>query len=255
MNDATRRLRRRGKADGTSSNRWAAAVKHLRSVDAYLKALIDRVGPCRLEPHPDRFAALVRSIVSQQISTSAARSINQKLIALGGDPPRPDRLIELGEIQLRTVGLSGAKARYVLNLAEAVNSGELPLHLFDDTWDDQTIIRSLVAVKGIGVWTAHMFLIFVMNRPDVFPAGDLGVRAALRARHGLAELPAPRDCHPLAEPWKPYRSIASWYIWRGIDTKKPDSEKDSKIDKGTSRRDKAGRQGEHGARVGRGKKR
>jgi DNA-3-methyladenine glycosylase II len=218
-----------------------------------MKALIDRVGPCRLEPHPDRFAALVRSIVSQQISTSAARSINQKLITLGGDPPRPARLIELGELQLRNVGLSAAKARYVLNLAEAVVSGELPLNLFDDAWDDQTITQALVAVKGIGVWTAHMFLIFVMNRPDVFPAGDLGVRAALRERHGLTELPAPRDCHALAESWRPYRSIASWYIWRGVDTKAPDSKKDSQTETSASRRGKAGRQDDNRARTRRGK--
>ena len=119
------------------------------------------------------------------------------------------------------MGLSSGKARYILNLAEAVVSGELPLDEFDDTWDDQTITRALTAVKGIGVWTAEMFLIFVMNRPDVFPAGDLGVRVALRDRHGLAELPAPRDCHSLAELWRPYRTVASWYIWRGIDTPGP----------------------------------
>ena len=241
MNDANRRRPSRpGKAKPASLDRWAAAVKHLRRVDPHLKAIIDRIGPCRLEPHPDRFAALVRAIVGQQISTSAARSINQKLVTLAGDPPRPERLIELGEPRLRTVGLSSAKARYILNLAEAVVSGDLPLEEFDDTWDDQTIIESLIAVKGIGVWTAEMFLIFVMNRPDVFPAGDLGVRAALRERHGLAELPAPRDCHPLVEAWRPYRTVASWYIWRRIDTQKVDSTKDSEPVKRTSRRSKAG---------------
>ena len=201
-----------------------------------MKAIIDRIGPCRLEPHPDRFAALVRAIVGQQISTKAARSINLKLIALGGDPPRPERLIELGEARLRTVGLSSAKARYVLNLAEAVVSGELPLDQFDDTWDDESITRSLIAVKGIGVWTAEMFLIFVMNRPDVLPAGDLGVRVALKGRHGLAELPAPRDCHALAEPWRPYRTVASWYIWRGVDTPRPASAEEAEPGKPESRR-------------------
>jgi DNA-3-methyladenine glycosylase II len=246
MNDITRRRpSRSSKANQNSLNRWAAAIKHLRRVDPHLKAIIDRIGPCGLEPHPDRFAALVRSIIGQQISTKAARSIHLKLVVLGGDPPRPERLIELGEAQLRTVGLSSAKARYVLNLAGAVVRGELPLHEFDDTWDDQTILQALVAVKGIGVWTAEMFLIFVMNRPDVLPASDLGVRVALRERHGLAELPAPRDCHGLAERWRPYRSVASWYIWRGIDTPKPDSKTDSKPDSQTgsrtSRRSKSGR--------------
>jgi DNA-3-methyladenine glycosylase II len=224
MSDGRRpHVSRRQRLNRISPDRWGAAVKHLRGVDPHLKAIIDRIGRCRLEPHPDRFAALVRSIIGQQISTKAARSIHLKLTTLGGDPPRPDRLIELGEPELRTVGLSSAKARYILNLAEAVLSGELPIEDFDETWDDHAITRALTAVKGIGVWTAEMFLIFVMNRPDVLPASDLGVRVALRDRHGLAELPAPRDCEVLAERWRPYRTVASWYIWRGIDSPKPAS--------------------------------
>jgi DNA-3-methyladenine glycosylase II len=199
-------------------NRWAAAVRHLRRVDPHLRAIIDRVGPCRLEPHVDRFSALVSSIISQQISTTAARSINARLVAIGGQPHQPARLIEIGEVRLRTVGLSSAKARYVLNLAEAVASGRVPLDEFDDSWDDQAITQSLTAVKGIGVWTAEMFLIFVLNRPDILPVNDLGVRVGLRDRHGLAELPRPRDCHSLAETWRPYRTIASWYLWKGADT-------------------------------------
>jgi DNA-3-methyladenine glycosylase II len=186
-----------------------------------LRTIIDRVGPCRLEPHQDRFGALVRSIISQQISTKAARSINARLIALGGEPHRPDRLIELGEASLRGAGLSGAKARYVLNLAEAVAGRTVPIDAIDDSWDEPTIIKTLTSVKGIGVWTAEMFMIFVLNRPDVLPASDLGVRAALRDRHGLAELPRPKDCFALAELWRPYRSIASWYIWRGVDAALP----------------------------------
>jgi DNA-3-methyladenine glycosylase II len=242
MNEPRRpRSSRRRRENRVSSERWAAAVRHLREVDPHLKAIINRIGPCRLEPQPDRFASLVRSIISQQISTKAARSINLRLTALGGSPPRPERLIELGEPELRTVGLSGAKARYILNLAEAVVSGELLIDEFDDTWDDQAITRALTAVKGIGVWTAEMFLIFVMNRPDVLPANDLGVRVALRNRHGLAELPAPRDCHALAEPWRPYRSIASWYIWRGIDTPEPQSGRKAAALEVDSRRRKRGR--------------
>jgi DNA-3-methyladenine glycosylase II len=199
-------------------NRWAAAVRHLRQVDPHLRAIIDRVGPCGLEPHPDRFSALVRSIIGQQISTKAAASIHARLVAMGGEPHQPARLIEIGEADLRTVGLSSAKARYVLNLAEAVASGQVPLDEFDDSWDDQAITNALTAIKGIGVWTAEMFLIFVLNRPDILPVSDLGVRVGLRNRHGLAELPKPRDCHSLAEIWRPYRSIASWYIWKGTDT-------------------------------------
>jgi DNA-3-methyladenine glycosylase II len=209
--------RARTAASALTQNRWAAAVKHLRRVDPHLRAIIDRVGPCRLEPHVDRFGALVRSIVSQQISSKAAASINRRLVDLGGEPHCPVRLIDLGEASLRTVGLSSAKARYVLNLAGAVASGQLPLDEFDDSWDDQAITESLTAIKGIGVWTAEMFLIFALNRPDILPTSDLGVRVGLRDRHGLAELPKPRDCHALAETWRPYRTIASWYLWKGTD--------------------------------------
>ena len=139
-------------------------------------AIIDRVGPCRLEPKLDRFGTLVRAIIGQQISTKAAASIHGRLVEIGGEPHRPDRLIELGEDALRGVGLSGVKARYVLNLAEAVASGAVPLDAIDDSWDDAKVTEALVSIKGIGVWTAEMFLIFALNRPDVLPVGDLGVR-------------------------------------------------------------------------------
>jgi DNA-3-methyladenine glycosylase II len=217
MNDAAQKRAKSGQRSVQIANRWAAAVKHLRRVDPHLRSIIDRVGPCRLEPHIDRFSALVRSIIGQQISSKAALSINRRLVEIGCEPHHPARLIELGEASLRTVGLSSAKARYVLNLAEAVVSGQLPLDQFDDSWDDEAITQSLTAIKGIGVWTAEMFLIFALNRPDILPTSDLGVRVGLRDRHGLAELPKPRDCHALAEAWRPYRTIASWYLWKGTD--------------------------------------
>jgi DNA-3-methyladenine glycosylase II len=223
-NMARRRSSRVGKSDpiaapvAPSPNRWAAAVRHLRRVDPHLRAIIDRIGPCRLEPRPDRFGTLVRAIIGQQISSKAAASIHSRLVEIGGQPHRPERLIELGEDALRGVGLSGVKARYVLNLAEAVASGAAPLNAIDDSWDDARITEVLIAIKGIGVWTAEMFLIFALNRPDVLPTRDLGVRVGLRDRHGLAELPRPSECCALAEHWRPYRSIASWYLWREADT-------------------------------------
>ena len=119
---------------------------------------------------------------------------------------------------MRGVGLSGVKARYVLNLAEAVASAAVPLDAIDDSWEDTKVTEALVSIKGIGVWTAEMFLIFALNRPDVLPGGRPGRALGLRDRHGLAELPRPRDCHALAEHWRPYRSIASWYLWRSNDT-------------------------------------
>lgn len=207
-------------------------MRHLRKVDPRLCTIIDRVGPCLLEPHPHRFSALVRSIVSQQISTKAAQSINCRLMDAAGDPYQPARLIELGELPLRGAGLSGQKARYVLNVADAVASGRVPLDAIDDSWDDQAVIKSLTTIKGVGVWTAEMFLIFVLNRPDVLPSGDLGVRAALRIHHDLPDLPKPSECPALAEAWRPYRTIASWYIWRGIDTKganKPPVQEKAKV--------------------------
>jgi DNA-3-methyladenine glycosylase II len=125
----------------------------------------------------------------------------------------------LNEEQLRSVGLSASKARYVHNLAEAVATGVVPVDDFDDSWDDAAIIASLTSIKGIGVWTAEMFLIFSLNRPDVLPVHDLGVRSGLRDHHGLDDLPKPGDCHALAEAWRPFRTVASWYLWRSRDTR------------------------------------
>ena len=201
----------------SSTDPWSDAVRHLRRVDAHLRTVIRRIGPCRLTPRPDRFGTLVNSIVAQQISAKAAASINGRLLALAGQPHRPEPLLALGEPPLRSVGLSAAKARYVLNLAEAVASGAVPLADFDDSWDDAAIVASLTSIKGIGVWTAEMFLIFSLNRPDVLPAHDLGVRVAIRDRHGLSNLPTPKECHALAEPWRPFRTVASWYIWQNVD--------------------------------------
>jgi len=223
-NTTRRRSPRARKTDPTPApalppgKRWAAAVRHLRRIDPHLREIIDRVGPCLLEPRPDRFGTLVRSIIGQQISSKAAASIHGRLVEIAGEPYRPARLIELGEDALRGVGLSGVKARYVLNLSEAVASGAVPLDAIDDSWTDAEVIEVLVSVKGIGVWTAEMFLIFALNRPDVLPVGDLGVRAGLRDRHGLAEMPRPAECHALAEAWRPYRSVAIWYLWKGSDT-------------------------------------
>ncbi len=197
--------------------RWAHAERHLSRVDPHLRALIKRIGPCSLAPRPDRFGTLVNSIVAQQISSKAAAAINLRLHSLGGQPHQPARLLELDEAALRSVGLSASKASYVRNLAEAVASGTVPLEAFDDSWDDAAIVTSLTSIKGIGVWTAEMFLIFSLNRPDVLPAHDLGVRAAIRDRHALSGLPRPAECHALAGIWKPYRTIASWYIWRNVD--------------------------------------
>ncbi len=200
---------------------WADGVAHLRALDPKWEAIIDAVGPCRLVPRADRFGTLVRAIIGQQISAKAAASIARRLVDLAGEPHTPAALLALGEDGLRSVGLSGVKARYVLNLSEAVGDGSIPLDEIHDR-DDDAIIAALTTIKGIGSWTAEMFLIFALGRPDVLSVGDLGIRVGLRAFHGLDELPGPRECCELTEAWRPYRSIAMWYLWERIDNPTPE---------------------------------
>lgn len=197
---------------------WSDATVHLNAIDPEFGSLIARVGPCSIRPkqRKDRFATLVRAIIGQQISSKAAASIDARLKELTGQLHAPAPLLEVGETGLRSVGLSGVKARYVLNLAEAVGTGAVPLDVIHK-WDDDGIIARLTTVKGIGVWTAEMFLIFALARPDVFPVGDLGVRAALRNRFDLPDLPKADAARALAEAWRPYRSVASWYLWRSLE--------------------------------------
>jgi DNA-3-methyladenine glycosylase II len=185
-----------------------------------MSTLIDRVGPCALRPRRDRFTMLVRSIVGQQISAKAAAAINGRLHALAGQKYTPGGLLAVGEEELRSVGVSRVKAGTILNLAGAVATGHVPLQRIG-RWDDDAIIARLITVKGIGVWTAEMFLIFALNRPDVLPVTDLGIRVGLRDWHGLAEVPGPVQCRTLAEPWRPYRTVACWYLWRSRDTTVP----------------------------------
>ena len=199
---------------------WAGAVAHLEEADPRWGPLIARIGPCRLRPRRDRFGTLVRAIIGQQISTRAAATIDARLLALAGTPHDPASILALGESGLRSVGLSGVKARYVMNLAEAVAGGSLPLRRIG-AWDDAAIVDRLTAIKGVGSWTAQMFLIFALNRPDVLPVGDLGVRVGIRNHFGLPDLPAPAQCVALAEPWRPYRTVAMWYLWRGLSSDAP----------------------------------
>ncbi len=193
------------------------ARRHLRAADPVMKSIIDAVGPYTLRFERDRFAMLVRSIVSQQISTSAARAIRRRLQELTGPQGlTAENLARFGMEQLRSVGLSPQKASYVADLASKVNDGTVDLRRIGRL-PDEDVVDTLTQVKGIGRWTAQMFLIFSLGRPDVFPHDDLGVRTAIRDRYGLDELPDKAVSHAIAAPWRPYASVASWYCWRSLD--------------------------------------
>jgi DNA-3-methyladenine glycosylase II len=201
----------------TSSADIDRGVKHLRRADPVMREVIRRAGPYALKLKRDRFQALVYSILAQQISTKAAAAVREKFHQLlGPEGLTPQRVSSLGLDELRTAGLSRQKAAYVLDLAERVHGGTLPLNRLARL-SDEAVIDALVEVKGIGVWTAHMFLIFSLGRLDVLPHGDYGVRSAIQKLYGLRELPDRNTCHRIAEPWRPYASIASWYCWRSLE--------------------------------------
>jgi DNA-3-methyladenine glycosylase II len=182
-----------------------------------LGALIKRVGRCGLADSRthEPFAGLVRVIMSQQLSTKAADTIYQRVVAAAGGPPAvtPERLLALPTDTLRAAGVSRPKITYVRDLAERVQDGRLDLHALD-AHPDEDVIAQITAVKGLGRWSAEMFLMFRLNRPDILPVGDLGIVRGLQILSGMRRPPAVRTMIRLAEPWRPYRSIASWYLWR-----------------------------------------
>ena len=194
-----------------------AGVSHLRKADVDLRQAIDRVGPFSLRLQSGGFATLLRSIVSQQISTAAARAIRKRLEALlAPGRPTPKKVSRLSEEQLRSVGLSAQKIRYVKDLAKKSLNGEVQYRSFRFMTDDQ-IIEQLVGVRGIGRWTAQMLLIFCLGRLNVFPYEDLGIRKGIQKIYAFDELPDKSTCLQVSAPWHPYCSVASWYCWRSLD--------------------------------------
>ncbi len=182
-----------------------------------MKAMIDAVGPFTLRFERDRFAMLVSSIISQQISTSAARSIRRRLQEFAGpEGLTAANLATFTMDELRSVGLSSQKVSYVADLASRVNDGTLNLRQLGRL-SDERVVDTLTQVRGIGQWTAQMFLIFSLGRPDVFPLDDLGIRTAIRDRYELDDLPSKATSHEIAAEWRPYASVASWYCWRSLD--------------------------------------
>ena len=198
------------------------AVEHLRGADDTLCKIIDERGPldheARMRGRPsDPYGALLRSIVGQQLSTKAARSIYGRLTDLfDGRTPTPQELLDADPEVVRSAGLSRPKVSYLRSLAEHVVSGELELDRLHEL-PDEDVAREVTAVKGLGQWTADMFLIFHLGRPDVLPVGDLGVRRAVERAYGLEELPDAETLERLGERWRPYRSLASLYLWDSLD--------------------------------------
>jgi DNA-3-methyladenine glycosylase II len=189
---------------------------HLRK-DRIMRKVIDAVGPFNLRPTRNRFAVLVRAIISQQISTAAARNIRSRLDALlEPEGLNPENLANLDQSDLRAVGLSRQKATYLHDLAHKTLDGTVRLDRIGRL-PDEDVIEMLTQVKGIGRWTAEMFLIFSLGRLDVLPVDDLGVRSAIKNLYGLKEMPNKTTCMEVAVPWRPYASIGSWYCWRSLD--------------------------------------
>jgi len=198
-----------------------AAVEHLRTADPILKALIDEIGEPRDRTRgrpADHYGALVRSIVGQQLSTKAARAIFSRLTdRYGGRTPTPQEVLAEDPEELRAAaGLSRAKVSFLRSLAEHVLDGELELDRLEQLSDEE-VIAELVAVKGLGTWSAHMFLMFHLSRPDVLAVGDLGIRRAVMIRYGLSELPTPTELEVIGEAWRPYRTLACLYLWQSLD--------------------------------------
>jgi DNA-3-methyladenine glycosylase II len=195
---------------------FSKARRHLARRDPVLKKLIKAIGPCTLEPNPDRFGILVRSIVSQHISGKAAASISARLEkALAPAGFKPARILRTPEPTLRACGLSANKTRFLFDLAGKVHDGSVPLKRIHELSDEE-VIETLLPVLGIGRWTAEMFLIFSLGRWDVLPVDDLGLRVGVQRQFGLKESPTRVQLAELCEPWRPYRTIATWYIWRSL---------------------------------------
>ena len=198
------------------------ALEELRRSDPVMRRLVDERGPLdeaeRRRGRPlEPYGALVRSIVGQQLSTKAARSIYERLTALfDGRTPSPEELLAADPEEVRSAGLSRPKVAYLRSLAEHVESGELELARLSELPDEE-VTEQLTAVKGLGQWTADMFLIFHLGRPDVLPVGDLGIRRAVERAYELSELPDAAQLIEIGEPWRPHRSLASLYLWRSLD--------------------------------------
>ena len=192
------------------------AISHLKSADPVLSDIIDRVGAYRIQFREPVFETLVKSIVFQQLSGRVANVIFGRLLAAAGGRLTPEGILKMRPSRMRAIGLSGQKTSYIRDLARHARDGAV---VFEELLEmpDGEVIERLTQVKGIGVWTVQMFLMFALRRPDIMPTGDLGIRNAIRKAYNLAELPKPTEIEEMAARWKPYCTVASWYLWRSLE--------------------------------------
>jgi DNA-3-methyladenine glycosylase II len=194
------------------------AILHLKRADPVLATIIERVGQFRMNYEEPAFQSLAEAIVYQQLHGKAAATIFQRLTDLAGTPLTAEGILKLSTEQLRSVGLSKQKLSYLRDLAARTQAGELNFARLPDL-PDAEVIKQLTQVKGIGVWTAHMFLMFSLRRPDILPTGDLGIQMAIRKHYRKRKLPKPMQMEKIARCWAPYRSVACWYLWQSMDVK------------------------------------
>ncbi len=194
------------------------AINHLKKCDPVLRAIIQRVGSFRMEFGEPTFHSLAEAILYQQLNGNAAVTIFKRFTEKTGDPVTPEGILKLSDAEMRAVGLSKQKTAYLRDLAEKTKAGLLEFERLGELPDEE-VIEHLTQVKGVGVWTAHMFLMFTLRRPDVLPTGDYGVQVAIKKHYRKRKLPKPKDMEKIAKAWAPYRSIACWYLWRSLDIK------------------------------------
>ena len=205
-------------AGSAKTTRHRKAINHLKNSDPVLAEIIERVGPCCMEFGEPTFHSLAEAILYQQLNGKAAVTIFNRFTALAGNPLTPHGILKLTDAQMREVGLSRQKTSYLRDLSEKTQAGLLEFERMPEMTEDE-VIAHLTQVKGIGVWTAHMFLMFTLRRPDILPTGDYGVQAAMKKYYKKRKWPKPEVMHKIARPWAPYRSIACWYLWKSLDMK------------------------------------
>ena len=194
------------------------AINHLKKSDPVLAAIIEKIGPCRMQFGEPTFHSLAEAILYQQLNGKAAVTIFNRFTALAGDPLTPEGILKLTDTQMRGVGLSKQKTSYLRDLSEKTKAGLLEFERLPEL-SEQEVIDHLTQVKGVGVWTAHMFLIFALRRRNVLPTGDFGVQMAIKKNYNKRKLPKPAQMERIAKCWEPYRSVACWYLWRSLDVK------------------------------------